>query len=149
MSSTKELYGTTRTIPSTNETGWGSEVSSILEDVCDGLNSISTLIGTTGILKFLSTSTSVTSGLSLSQTHLVHLVTGSGGAVALNSTTPIAKPSDNRMIVLIGTSDTNTVEINPATDCHCNGQCVLGENDVWVGIYNATQGKWIEIFRSN
>lgn len=150
MSITQSLYGTNRIVPERGEKNWGTEVTSLTVDVLKGLDGISQILGSISTLKFPSTSSSLASSATLTQSHPAHLVTGSGGAISLDTTTPITASSVNGLLVLIGTSDTNTVTVPDSGTCAgLNGECVLGENDCLVLVYNTTQAVWIEVTRNN
>lgn len=149
MSTTRDLYGVARTIAATGEYNWGANTSGILEDVCTGLNNISCLLGAVPLLQLLSTSTAVTAAASITQTHMVHLVAGSGGAVTLSSVTPVVSSTYNTILILIGTDSTNSVTIpEGGTNIVLNGEMKLVNGAVIAFIFNTTQNKWIELFRN-
>lgn len=74
---------------------------------------------------------------------------GSGGAVTLGATAIANGDSTGQMLLLIGTSDTNTVTINDASNTNLGAASrVLGLNDTLLLVYVAGQG-WNEIAYSN
>lgn len=147
--STRDLYGTTRTIPATGNYDWGAQVSGVLEDTCTGLNSISSLLTTIPVLQMLSTSTSVVNGATLTQTHQVHLVAGAAGTSTLDTITPIAASAYNNLLVLIGSSISNAVIIpEGGTNMLINGEMKIVQGSVIMLIYNTTLSKWVELFRN-
>jgi len=150
MSTTKDLYGVSRVIPTTAEKSWGSVVTTLLSDICTGLDGTTALLATVGIFKMISTSTAIAAGGTLTQTHPVHIVTGNGGAVTLSGVTAITAPANNALLVLIGGDNTNTVTIpDSGSVAGLNGEIKLYAGDILVLVYNTTQGYWCELARNN
>lgn len=149
MSTTVDLYGTARVLPTTGEINWGAVVTTILVDLANGANGISSLLSGVALFQLLSASTAVADGGTLTQTHPVHVVTGNGGAATLSLVTPIAAPVSNSLLVLIGNDNTNTITIENGGTTQQNGQVKLYAGDVIVYIYNSTVAKWCEVARSS
>jgi hypothetical protein len=101
-------------------------------------------------------STNCTTTTTIPRAGTTRLVTGSPGAVTLTSTPTIATSGalHGQRILIQGTSDTNTVEIQDE-DTLTNSKVqltttsiVLGKGDsLWV-MYNLTEGYWYEIGRT-
>lgn len=73
-------------------------------------------------------------------------VQGSGGAVNITANPQIvAGDAANQILIVIGCSDTNTVQIDHGDGVVSNGSRILGADFVWAAMYNATT-KWVEIF---
>jgi len=147
----KTLFGTTRAIPITDERGWGAVVTSVLADLIDAVDSFGFLTGTdVGLLRFESTTTALAAGATLTPTHPVHKVAGSGGAVVLDATTAVADGSvAGRLLPLFGTDDVNTVEVPAAANTQLNGPCILTNGDALEMFWDATLSAWRERNRSN
>ena len=81
------------------------------------------------------------------------LVGGSGTAVVLASTPTIASGTNGKIILVIGTDDTNTVTLQHGSSYNLkmdSGQnFTLGKGDLIAYKYNSTIGSWIEMFRCN
>ncbi|MBD3251160.1 hypothetical protein GF380_01670 [Candidatus Uhrbacteria bacterium] len=84
-------------------------------------------------------------------------VEGSGGAVTLTSTPSLQTSGIGtwHIAIVIGTSDTNTVTVQDATNQGGSAlhlqyarNCTLGKNDCLGLMFNATDSVWIELFRS-
>lgn len=74
------------------------------------------------------------------------LVAGGGGAVTLSGTTAIADGSAvGQLLLLVGSSDVNTVTVNDGANVQCAGNTnrTLGQNDVLTLLWNGTD--WIEV----
>lgn len=149
MSINKDLFGITYAIPVQPEQNWGATVTALLQAIMGGLDGNSTLVGVVPILKLVSTSTTLADGATLTQSHPIHLVDGSGGPVTLSLATPITVPTANQLLILVGTDDTNSVTIEDGGTVKLNGEIVLGEYDILVLVYNTTKSLWIEITRNN
>ena len=150
MSVTQDLYGSSRTLPTTGEKNWGAAGTGVLQDLCKGADGISCLLTNVGILKFLATSTTLAAGATLTQTHPIHIVAGNGGPVILSTVTPITAPTNNQLLIIISSSDTNTVTIeDQGTAAGLNGQIVLGSGDLVALVYSSDFAGWMELFRSN
>lgn len=151
MGLSKERLGTSTTVPETGETSWGAEVTAQLSDLLDGTNA--TLLwlnsGTTIGVKLADTSTSLAASGTLTPTHPVHKVAGTGGAVTLDTTLAIAEGTgDGQLLILVGTSDTNTVTINNGANTAQNGPVTLGQYDVIRYRYDSTDSLWVELGRT-
>ena len=81
------------------------------------------------------------------------LVAGSGGAITLTSTPTIANGANGEVILIVGTSNTNTITLQHGTTYNlqmASGQnFTLGSADLIAFQYNSTIGDWCELFRKN
>lgn len=76
-------------------------------------------------------------------------LSSTGGAVTLDSTTPLsAGTTAGYERVLIGESDSNTVQIDSSGNASLNGSIVLGLNDALYLVWNGATSKWVEVSRS-
>lgn len=78
------------------------------------------------------------------------LVSGNGGPVSLNSTTPISAGTQNgATLIMIGTDDLNPVTIPDSGSLQINGPCTLYAKEtielVWLTHFN----QWVELSRNN
>jgi hypothetical protein len=79
-------------------------------------------------------------------------ITGNPGAVVIpNSTIQIAAGTAGQTLVLIGTSDANTVKFhnNDGLKLSQGVSFTLGQGDMLNLVYDATLGLWVELARSN
>jgi hypothetical protein len=106
--------------------------------------------GNASISGMLSLSTSIVSpgiGGTISPTTSVVLL-NPGTIVNLSATTPVAAPaSAGTLLVLIGTSDVNTVSVPDSGNVHLSGTRVLGDGDTLTLIY--TGSIWVEMGYAN
>lgn len=78
-------------------------------------------------------------------------VSGSGEPVDASSTPFSSAPNDGSVIVVMGTSSSNTVTILHSDEdggCILNGDAILGEYDKLTLIYNETLDRYIEQTRN-
>lgn len=83
-------------------------------------------------------------------------VSGSGGAVTLTSVPTIAAGTDGQILIIVGTSDTNTVEIQDedalaGSNLELTGgnNFIFGARDIMMLVFNSASAKWIEMTRSS
>jgi hypothetical protein len=85
-------------------------------------------------------------------------ISSSRGKVRLTSAAPITMTSnpqiavgvDNQILILAGTSNTNTIELVDGNGLALNGNCVLGLNDTLMLFYDfGGSNLWVELARSN
>lgn len=116
----------------------------------DGAEGSTTLLSSVAILYLNGTTTSLAGNSALDATHVLHEVSGSGGAVVLNLTTSINAGSKNgQLLFLQGTDATNTVTIRHNSNTQMNGDVILGLNDLIAFRWDSTRADWIELFRSS
>lgn len=146
MSITKTLFGTSRQIPENEEEGWGTNTTNLLADQTDGVNAGFMKSGANVLQRESIASSTLAAAATLTQTAMTHRIQGSGGAVTLSATTPIAAGvQDGQKLTLEGAHATNTVTIPGGSDTTAlNGDIVLGLYHRIKLIWNATAGKWLE-----
>lgn len=149
MSQTVTLFGTTRYIPEGKERNWDAEMTSLLYDLSLAVNDAIALDGGVGLVKASVTDSAVTAAMTLTQTHSVHRVAGSGGAQSLDGTTAIANGSyDEQKLTLVGTHDTNTVTVPDGANTELNGPMTLADDEVLKLRWDDTDSQWVEEYRS-
>ena len=151
MSQDVVLFGTTYAIPETDERNWGNTVTNFLVNLGNAADG-ALFLTTTGKSLFIeeSTTTTFAAGATLTALTPVHKVEGTSGAVTLDATTSITDGQvDGQRLTLIGTSDTNTVTINDATNTRMNGQVIITLGDVINFRWDSTASEWQELGRSN
>lgn len=80
----------------------------------------------------------------------VQYVVSDGGAIVISANPQIqAGTLDGERLTLIGTSDTNTIELNNGTGIRTNGACVLKNNSVITFVWDDTAGVWDEESRND
>lgn len=97
-------------------------------------------------------SLSVSAGTSITVTNGIMRVVGSGGAVDITANPQIAAGNNDGQIVIIkGLSDTNTVRFDDGAGLELNSglSFTLGRRDTLVLMYDAVDGVWIEVSRSD
>ena len=78
-------------------------------------------------------------------------VLGNGGAVDVSASPPIAAGQDGQVIVLKGTSETNTVKFNSVASLQLSGgySFILGNNDTLMLCYDSAAALWFELNRND
>lgn len=148
MSISKTLWGQTRLVPETDETGWGNEVTEQLSDLLDVADAFSHLDGSENVhFRLQAAVSSLGAGATLTATKPVHKVAGASGAVTLAGITAGSK--DGQKLVLIGTDNTNTVTVQNSATVLLNGHCVLASGDVLILQYSSSAAAWIEVGRNS
>jgi hypothetical protein len=144
------LYGTTRFVPETDETDWGSEVTTQLVDV---ETAVDTFVHRTAGNLFLHLnpgSLSLAAAATITPTKPVHRVSGTPGAVTLSASNAIADGSqDGQLLTLIGSSDVNTVTILDAANTNLNGPITLLNCHALELYWSSPDSVWHELNRSN
>ena len=152
MSIAKTLLGTARNIAETGETGWGAAHTLTLTELIDVANSGGVQkLAAGGLVSVLTgTAQSLAASATLTPNGTVIEVSGSGGAVTLDTTTPIANGEfDLQLLVLAGTNDTNTVTIQEgSTTVILNGDVTLTDQDTIVLLWIGAVTEWFELFRN-
>ena len=99
---------------------------------------------------------SVVAGTGITVTRGIMQVAGSGGAVIVTATPSITDGADGQIVIIIGTSDANTVTLQDELTLPGSGlklaagaSIVLGLYDTMQLVYNVSLDKWMEISRSN
>lgn len=152
MSYNKTLFGNTVSVPESGNPSVGVAATAILDDLIDQADASSTLL-ISGVVvpKRASTTTSLAAAATLTQTHPVHRVSGSGAAVTLSGTTSIADGVvDGQILKLVGNHATNTVTIQNGSNVQLTrGDITLAQFDSLTLAWNSTQGDWTEDARSS
>jgi len=152
MTIAKTLFGSTVNVPEDDEEGWGAQVTSYNESLIDGLDAVAAINGSVHYPKgTVSTAQTMAAASTLTRTAHKMLVVGSGGAVTLNTTTPITNGATaGEELIVTGTDDTNTVTIqSTATNAKMNGDIILKDGDSIKFYWEAAGSTWNEEGRSN
>lgn len=149
MGTPKTLYGATRTVPATGETGWGSDGSNFCDDLIDGVQGTTALKGSVVVPYSLQkTPETLAASATLTPTHPEQLVSGSGGAVTLSVTNAIADGSQvGEVFKIKGTSASNTVTIPDGANTKLNGAAIIGLNTYLTVEWDGSD--WCEVARNN
>ena len=155
MGTPQDLFGTSRTLPADGDTNWGSEIREILIDMMKAMDNMTTMV--TDDLPFLvmkpTPSTVTAAPYTLPVTNNRHDVIGDSAAQNLDIIQTGANYKDGQTLLLVGQSDSWTVEMDSDADGTSkyiiNGDIILGENDAIFLSYDSSLAKWIEISRSN
>lgn len=144
------VFGKNVTIPETDDRNWGAQGTTILQDIITWADALGYLISGEGALRLKSTDSTLAASATLTPTHPVHRVDGSGGAVTLDGTTAIADGSvAGQVLVLIGTHATNTVKVPNSANTRLNGSVTLALGDVIILWWDSTDSNWVEFTRNN
>ena len=149
MTVAQEMFGTTYNLPENKERQWGSTVRSALINCMKALDAAVLLDVNDNIsVIFERTNSTVTAGVTLTKVTTWHRLTAAS-AVTLGAVTAIANgTTDGELLILSGTSDTNTVTVPDAANTDLNGTWVGGLSDFLVLMWNSTTTNWEEIFRN-
>ena len=149
MSTTKTLNQAQVVVPATKETGWDDNVSILLLSLIDLANGLIAFIGGQSLLLLQSTSTSVVQDGTLSPTHAVHKIQGSGGPVTLGATTALGNGSRaDQMLILQGDHATNTVTILNGANVQLRQAITLARYENLLLRWDLQTQDWIEVGRS-
>lgn len=152
MSIAKTLLGTARNIAEVGETGWGAAHTLTFTELIDAINAGGVQkLAAGGLVSVLTgTAQSLAASATLTPNGTAIEIDSTGGAVTLDTTTPIANGEfDLQLLVLVGTSDTNTVTIQEgSTTVILNGDVTLTDQDaiflLWIGAVT----EWFELSRN-
>ncbi len=151
MSIAKTLLGSARQVPQTGETGWGGEGTQIFVDLIDSNNIVVQKLASGSLVLVYPTATAtLAASATLTQTAPIMQIKSTGGAVTLDTTTPItAGETDGQQLEITGTDDTDTVTIPDSGNVDLNGLILLIKHThirlVWV----SADTQWVELGRSN
>jgi len=150
MSINVDWDGTTYTVPQKGEKKWSTQVTSQLQNLLAVQDGASAILNGVPQHLYRATSTSLAAGATLTQTHPVHLIQGTPGAVTLGLTTAIADGSrDGVMLTLIGSHVTNIVTIPNNANTKLRSDIVLRNGESLTLRWNSATGDWQEIQDSN
>lgn len=88
----------------------------------------------------------ITAGGGITPTQTYMRIQGSGGAVDITADPQIiAGTYDGQLLIIEGTSDTNTVKLDEGTGIHLRGgSIILGNHDVLVLLYDSGNSIWVK-----
>jgi len=96
------------------------------------------------------TTATIANGGELTPATTGYRLAGDGGAATLDGTTAITDgEKDGQILIIKGTSDTNTVTIPNSSNTALNGQIVLGDGDVIKLLWDSTSSEWLEESRNS
>ncbi len=145
-----DLLGINRKLPSKDEKGWDAEVNSIFTDTCKLETHNFVLVGTNAIPCLAITTETLPAGGTITQVSPLHRISGNGGPVTLSAVTSINDGVKHGVLLyLVGTSNTNYVEIKDGSNVSLNGTIRLKQGIVLKLYYDAVFGQWIELDRNN
>ena len=151
MSTSKTLHADTVLVPETDEVDWGAEVSAFLATLIEDADA-STFQDADGNVfnRIQWTTATIANGGELTPATTGYRLAGDGGAATLDGTTAITDgEKDGQILIIKGTSDTNTVTIPNSSNTALNGQIVLGDGDVIKLLWDSTSSEWLEESRNS
>jgi len=136
MAQTVSLNGVDYSIPDPNEKSWGAEVTAYLVAVAAVVSG------------YTVDTVAATAALQLDPTkNILHL--NAASAVTLHATTAILDGANNgQVLILFGTSDTNTVTVPTAANTALNGNAILKDGDSLSMIWDSVDSLWRENARN-
>lgn len=151
MSIPQTLFGVVFTIPEDDEVDWGLQVTTLLVDICKGLNQVLGLsINGQGVPILVSTTTTLAAASTLTVTSPTHKVTGTPGAVTLSAVTAIANGDVvDQMVLIQGNHAVNSVTILDGANTRLNGNITLFLGQSILLRWDVTDSNWWEISRNN
>jgi hypothetical protein len=148
MSIQQDLFGVTYYLPENRARNWGSTVRPLLIAMAKALDAQVYPNGLDVRVFFEKTSSTVTAGSTLTKVTTWHKLTAAS-AVSLSASTAIGDGvKDGEVLILSGTSNTNTVTVPDAANTSLNGTWVGGSGDYLVLLWDSTSSNWTEIFRN-
>ncbi len=151
MSIAKTLLGNARIVAETGETGWGDETTQIVVDLIDIANvSVQELASGSLVHALPPTSATLAGAATLALTSSYMRLDSTGGAVVLDTVTPIAAGEfDGQLLELEGVDGVNTVEIRDSGNANLNGLIILVDG-TWITLrWNSSAAEWRERNRNN
>ena len=151
MATSKTLHGSTISIPETDETDWGAEVSAYQATFAEDLEATTYQDADGNVFGRIQWTTATIAGDGeLTPATEGYRLSGSGGAVTLNGTTAITDGEvDGQRLIIKGTSDTNTVRINDGANTSLNGYVILRSGEEIELTWDSTSSVWEEKTRSH
>ena len=150
MSIPTEYHEQNYPIPETREREWDPTVTALLTGFAGDLDTLCSLLGTIPILTLGRSSGSYEDGGTITATNQWMVVMGTPGSITLDTIVSIT-PGEvaGQLLILSGTSDTNTVTIIDGSGVSLNGDAILGEIDCLALVWDATAETWVEIWRNS
>ena len=135
--------------------GWDSDNDKLY--IGDGAAVVEIAAGSSDTTIYAATTdTSLLATDTLTVSKTIERVVGNGGAVTLTDTPTIADGSDGQMIIIQGTSDTNTVTFQDEAQAANTGLQLAGGQDMTLGLgdtlqlyYDSGDDNWYEVSRSD
>lgn len=151
MSLAVDFLDEPRVVPETPEQDWGDEVTNQLFDMLRAGDFAFFVDGSGNLgVRLQSVASTLADGATLTPTFPVHRVAGSGGAVTLSAITAItAGTKDGQLLILLGTSNTNTVRVLNGANTLLNGTVILGQGDVLELFWSSSLALWVERGRNS
>lgn len=151
MSVSQSLHGDTITIPETDETDWGAEVTAFLDTFAEDLHAIAWQDADGNVfMKHSVTTTTLADGATLTPATNIYRLEGTSGAITLDGTTAITDgEADGQILIIKGTDATNTVTINDGANTQMNGNVTLSDGDQIEFWWDDTESVWQERGRNN
>ena len=151
MATSKTLHADTVLVPIVDEIDWGAEVSAFLATLIEDLHAISWQDAAGNVFSKMSvTTTTFAASATLTPDTNIYRVSGTSAAVTMDATTSITDGEvDGQLLLMVGTSDTNTVTILDAKNTKQNGNVTLKaghEIEYW---WDSTGSVWQERTRNN
>jgi hypothetical protein len=142
------LWGTTRQVMGPDQTeGYEVEGSTLLQMLTKGVDGLSIRPGTVVIPKASSTSTTLAGGATMTPTHPLHKVQGSGGPVTIGGIA--AGSTDGQMLCLRGDHASNFVTLqSDGANVIIQSDITLRQNDIIALRWDSVSAKWVEESRS-
>jgi len=147
MTYSKGLFGQNYDVPEAGDNNVGPAATAILDDLMDAADGgFGRTPGLVIIPRLPSTTTSLAASATLTRTHPVHKVSGSGGPVTLNATTAIANGTvDGELLILQGDHATNTVTIQNNANVRLRGDITLRQYETLELRWDTAIGDWVEL----
>lgn len=151
MATDKTLHGDTISIPETDEKDWGAEVSAYQATFAEDLEVIAYQDADGNVFNRIKwTTDTIADGGELTPATSGYRLAGDGGAATLDGTTAITDgKADGQLLVIRGTSNTNTVRINDGANTNLNGYVILTDGETISLEWDSTSSEWVELGRSN
>jgi hypothetical protein len=151
MATDKSLHGDTVSVPETDETNWGAEVSAFLSTLIEDAHAICWQDADGNVFsKHSVTTTTLADSATLTPATNIYRLAGTSGAITLDGTTAITDGEvDGQILIIKGTSDTNTVTINDGANTQQNGNVTLADGDTIEFWWDSTGSEWQERSRNN
>lgn len=149
MSTPKSLFGSTRLIPGPDRTkDYEVEGTALLVALAEGVDGTAMKVGTVVVPYHATTSTMLSAGATLTQTHPLHKVQGNAGAVTIAGIAPGSK--NGQVLSLRGDHASNfvTIQDDAANVKLIGGDITLRQYESIDLRWDSTPAKWVEVARA-